>query len=262
MPTRRRTIHRITHTLGPSLTVESSASLGLFIAFGAGLLSFLSPCVLPLVPSYVTFITGMNLEDLQTSRRDTLVHALLFIAGFTLIFMALGAGATVFGQLMIRYRDVISRTGGVLIIIFGLYLLGVFNLSFLMKDTRLHLANKPLGYFGTIVVGIAFGAGWSPCIGPILGAILTMAANEADLSRGMLLLFVYSAGLAVPFLAAALMVERFLAIFAKVRRYMVWVNRTAGALLIFVGVLMVTNRFTLLANWLQGFTPEFILNRI
>jgi len=259
---RDRAERSVANTLGSSLVVESTASLGLFIAFGAGLLSFLSPCVLPLVPSYVTFITGMNLEDLQSSRRDTLVHALRFIAGFTLIFMALGAGATVFGQLMLRYRDVISRTGGVLIIIFGLYLLGVFNLSFLMKDTRLHLANKPLGYFGTVIVGIAFGAGWSPCIGPILGAILTMAANETDLSRGMLLLFVYSMGLAVPFLAAALMVERFLAVFAKLRRHMVWVNRIAGVLLIFVGILMVTNRFTMLANWLQGFTPEFILNRI
>jgi cytochrome c-type biogenesis protein len=242
--------------------METTASLGLLIAFSAGLLSFLSPCVLPLVPSYVSFITGMNLEDLQRSKHTTVIHAVLFVAGFTLIFLALGAGATVFGQLMLRYRDLISRAGGVLIIIFGLYLLGVFNLSFLMKDTRLHLANKPLGYFGTILVGIAFGAGWSPCIGPILGAILTMAANEADLGRGLTLLFAYSLGLAVPFLAAALMVERFLALFAKVRQYMVWVNRTAGALLLLVGVLMVTNRFTILANWLQGFTPAFILDRI
>jgi cytochrome c-type biogenesis protein len=239
-----------------------ASSLSLFIAFGAGLLSFLSPCVLPLVPSYISFITGMNLEDLQGSRRDTIVHALLFVLGFSLIFLALGAGATVFGQIMLRYRDVISRVGGVLIIIFGLYLLGVFNLSFLMKDTRLHLANKPLGYFGTLVVGIAFGAGWSPCIGPILGAILTMAANEADLGRGLTLLGAYSMGLAVPFVAAAVMVERFIALFAKVRRHMVWVNRAAGALLLLVGGLMVSNRFTLLANWLQWFTPEWILNRI
>ena len=242
--------------------MEPTASLGILIAFSAGLLSFLSPCVLPLVPSYVTFITGMNLEDLQRSRRTTLVHATLFVVGFTLIFLALGAGATVFGQLMLRYRDLISRAGGGLIIVFGLYLLGAFNLSFLMKDTRLHLANKPLGYLGTLVVGVAFGAGWSPCIGPILGAILTMAANEADLGRGLGLLLAYSMGLAVPFMAAALMVERFLALFAKVRRHMVWVNRIAGLLLVLVGLLMVTNRFTMLANWLQDFTPEFILRRI
>jgi cytochrome c-type biogenesis protein len=242
--------------------MEATGSLGIFIAFTAGILSFLSPCVLPLVPSYVSFITGMNLEDLQHSRRTTLIHAALFVAGFTLIFLALGAGATVFGQLMLRNRDIIARVGGGLIIVFGLYLLGVFNLSFLMKDTRLHLADKPLGYLGTVFVGIAFGAGWSPCIGPILGAILTMAANEADLGRGLTLLLAYSMGLAVPFMAAALMVERFLAVFAKMRKHMVWVNRFAGVLLILIGILMITNRFTMLANWLQDFTPEWILDRI
>ncbi|MEX2180501.1 MAG: cytochrome c biogenesis protein CcdA [Gemmatimonadaceae bacterium] len=242
--------------------MEAAAPLGLFIAFTAGILSFLSPCVLPLVPSYVTFITGMNLEDLQRSRRTTFIHAALFVAGFTLIFLALGAGATLFGQLMLRYRDVISRVGGVLVIVFGLYLLGAFNIGLLARDTRFHLAHKPLGYVGTLLVGIAFGAGWSPCIGPILGAILTMAANEANLGRGMTLLFTYSMGLAVPFIAAALMVERFLAAFAKVRHHMVWVNRAAGVLLVLVGILMVTNRFTMLATWLQAFTPEFILRRI
>jgi cytochrome c-type biogenesis protein len=243
--------------------VESTAgSLGILIAFSAGLLSFLSPCVLPLVPSYVTFITGMTLEDLQHTKRETLFHALVFVCGFSLIFLALGAGATVFGQIMLRYRDWISRIGGVLIIVFGLYMLGVFNLGLLARDTRLHLANKPIGYLGTLVVGIAFGAGWSPCIGPILGAILTMAANEADLQRGLVLLAAYSAGLAVPFLLAAVMVEKFLEIFAKMRHQMVWVNRIAGAMLVLVGVLMVTNRFTMLATWLQDFTPEFILDRI
>lgn len=240
----------------------AAGSLGLLIAFTAGVLSFLSPCVLPLVPSYVTFITGMTLEDLQQSRRQTLLHAVLFVCGFSLVFLALGAGATIFGQFMFRYREIISRVGGALVILFGLYMLGVFNLGFLARDTRLHVATKPLGYFGTLVVGIAFGAGWSPCIGPILGAILTMAANEADLQRGMVLLGFYSLGLAVPFLLAAVMVERFLAVFAKLRHQMIWVNRIAGSLLIFVGVLMVTNRFTMLATWLQAFTPEFILRRI
>lgn len=240
----------------------AGGNLGLLIAFSAGLLSFLSPCVLPLVPSYVTFITGMTLDDLKQSRRETLLHAVLFVCGFSLIFLALGAGATLFGQLMLRHRDIISRVGGALVIVFGLYMLGVFNLGFMARDTRLHLANKPLGYFGTLLVGIAFGAGWSPCIGPILGAILTLAANEADLQRGLVLLGSYSLGLAVPFLLAAVMVERFLAVFAKLRHQMIWVNRVSGVLLILVGVLMVTNRFTMLATWLQAFTPEFILNRI
>ncbi|MBX7120161.1 MAG: cytochrome c biogenesis protein CcdA [Gemmatimonadaceae bacterium] len=239
-----------------------AGQLGLLIAFTAGLLSFLSPCVLPLVPSYITFITGMTLEDLQQTKRETVLHALAFVAGFSLIFLALGAGATVLGQLMIRSRDVISRAGGVLIILFGLYTLGAFNVSFLMKDTRLHLSDKPIGYLGTLVVGIAFGAGWSPCIGPILGAIITMAANESDLGRGLVLLAAYSAGLAVPFLLAALMVDRFLKMFARVRHQMVWVNRIAGVMLVGVGLLMVSGRFTMLSSWLQDLTPAFILDRI
>lgn len=240
----------------------AEGSLGFAIAFSAGVLSFLSPCVLPLVPSYVTFITGMSVEDLRHTRREALLHAVAFVCGFSLIFLALGAGATAFGQVMIRYRDVISRVGGVLIIGFGLHLLGAFSLGFLARDTRVHLANKPLGYLGTVVVGVAFGAGWSPCIGPILGAILTMAANEGDLGRGMALLGAYSLGLAVPFLAAALAVDRFLTIFARVRHRMVWVNRTAGVLLVLVGVLLATNRFTMLSSWLQDLTPAFIRDRI
>lgn len=242
--------------------MEPAGQLGLLIAFGAGLLSFLSPCVLPLVPSYITFITGMTLEDMQQTKRETLTHALFFVCGFSLIFLALGAGATVLGQLMLRYREWISRFGGALIIVFGLYMLGLFNFAFLAKDTRLHLSNKPIGYFGTLVVGIAFGAGWSPCIGPILGAIITMAASEADLQRGLLLLAAYSAGLAVPFLLAALMVDRFLKVFARFRHQMVWVNRIAGVMLVLVGLLMVTGRFTMLSSWLQDLTPEFILDRI
>ena len=240
----------------------AEGSLGFAIAFSAGVLSFLSPCVLPLVPSYVTFITGMSVEDLRHTRREALLHAVAFVCGFSLIFLALGAGATAFGQVMIRYRDVISRAGGVLIIVFGLHLLGAFSLGFLARDTRVHLANKPLGYLGTLVVGIAFGAGWSPCIGPILGAILTLAANEGDLGRGMALLGAYSLGLAVPFLAAALAVDRFLAVFARVRHRMVWVNRTAGVLLVLVGMLLASNRFTMLSSWLQDLTPAFIRDRI
>jgi len=242
--------------------VNTPESVGLLVAFGAGLLSFLSPCVLPLVPSYVGFLTGMSLEDITAKRRHVFLHALLFVAGFTLIFVVLGASATALGRALRQHQVWLQRGGGVLIILFGLYMLGVFNVAFLMKDTRLHLSDKPIGYLGTLVVGIAFGAGWSPCIGPILGAILTMAANEADLQRGLVLLAAYSAGLAVPFIAAALMVDRFLKVFARLRHQMVWVNRIAGAMLIVVGVLMVTNRFTMLATWLQDFTPAWIADRI
>jgi cytochrome c-type biogenesis protein len=237
-------------------------TVGLALAFTAGILSFLSPCVLPLIPSYITFITGMGFEDVTRSRRTTLVHALLFVFGFSLIFVALGIGATALGSLLLAYRDWISRVGGVLVIIFGLYMLGVLRIGAMAKDTRVHLSDKPMGYLGTVLVGIAFGAGWTPCIGPILGAILTYASTSDDLSQGMLLLGTYSLGLAVPFLVSALAIERFLGAFQKFRKHMGTVNRISGVLLIIVGVLMLTNWFTVLAGYLDSFTPEFLRERL
>lgn len=232
------------------------------ISFTAGLLSFLSPCVLPLIPSYVTFVTGLTLEDVQRSRRIALVHALLFVLGFTLIFLAMGAGATMLGQALLRHRDWISRVGGVIIIIFGLYLLGVLNIGFMARERRFHVADKPVGYLGTVVVGIAFGAGWTPCLGPILGSILVYTSSQADLGRGMWLLLAYSLGLAVPFLLSAVAIERFSAFFQRMRKQMVWVSRVSGVVLIGIGVLLVTNYFTVLASWLTTITPEFLLERI
>jgi cytochrome c-type biogenesis protein len=242
--------------------VESPATFGLFVAFSAGLLSFLSPCVLPLVPSYVTFITGMSLEEVRTARRTALIHALLFVLGFSLIFIALGATASVLGRVLFVARPWIARLGGALIIVFGLYLLGVFNLRLLSQEKRVYLADKPLGYLGTILVGLAFGAGWTPCIGPILGSILIYTSSTADLHRGLLLLAAYSAGLAIPFIIAALAIDHFLAVFARYRGAMKWVNRVGGVLLITVGLLLVTNYFTVLASWLQALTPDALRTRI
>lgn len=242
--------------------MEGTVTLGALIAFSAGLLSFLSPCVLPLIPSYVTFITGMSLDEVQHARRAALVHALLFIVGFTLIFLALGATASVFGRVLLAARDWISRVGGALIIVFGLYLLGVFNIRAFSQERRVHLANKPVGYLGTVLVGIAFGAGWTPCIGPILGSILIYTSSAADLGRGLVLLSMYSLGLAIPFLLAAVAINRFLAAFARFRSAMVWVNRVGGVLLIVIGVLLLTNYFTLLAGYLQAITPEALRSRI
>ncbi|MDA1081512.1 MAG: sulfite exporter TauE/SafE family protein [Gemmatimonadetes bacterium] len=242
--------------------MDASGGIGIFIAFTAGLLSFLSPCVLPLVPSYVTFITGLSVEDVSKTRRTAVTHALLFIAGFTIIFMLLGAGATTLGYVVKSHRVWLARVGGGLIIVFGLYLVGALNIGFLARERRFHLANKPVGYLGSVLVGIAFGAGWSPCIGPILGAILTYTASEADLQRGMLLLFTYSMGLAVPFLVAAFAVEWFLKTFQKYKRYLGYVQKVAGVLLIIVGILMITNYFTILATALQALTPEFLRSRI
>jgi cytochrome c-type biogenesis protein len=242
--------------------VESPATFGLLVAFSAGLLSFLSPCVLPLVPSYVTFITGLSLEEVRTSRRTALIHALLFVLGFSLIFIALGATASVLGRVLFVARVWIARVGGALIILFGLYLLGVFNFRMLAQDRRVYLADKPIGYLGTVLVGLAFGAGWTPCIGPILGSILIYTSSTADLHRGLLLLTAYSAGLAVPFLIAALAIDRFLAAFARWRGTMKWVNRVGGVLLIVVGLLLITNYFTVLAGWLQALTPDALRTRI
>jgi len=237
-------------------------TFGILIAFSAGLLSFLSPCVLPLIPSYVTFITGLSLDDVQNARRTALVHGTLFVLGFTLIFLAMGAGATMLGQATLRYRDWISRIGGVIIIIFGLYLLGVLNIGFLSRERRFHVADKPVGYLGTVMVGIAFGAGWTPCLGPILGSILVYTSSQADLARGMWLLLAYSLGLAVPFLLSAVAIDRFSAFFQRMRKQMVWVSRVSGVMLIVIGALLVTNYFTILASWLTTITPEFLLERI
>lgn len=241
---------------------QAPASLGVSISFTAGLLSFLSPCVLPLIPSYVSFITGLSLDDVERSRRVALIHSLLFVTGFTLIFLALGASATVLGRLLFAHREWVERVGGVLVIVLGLYLLGVLNFGALARERRIHFSNKPLGYLGTVFVGMAFAAGWTPCIGPILGAVLTFTASSADLQRGLVLLFAYSLGLAVPFVLAALMIDRFMALFQRYRGALIWTSRLSGVLLIVVGLLMISGSMTLLSTWLQGLTPEFLRNRL
>jgi cytochrome c-type biogenesis protein len=242
--------------------MDPTPSIGLMVAFGAGLLSFLSPCVLPLIPSYVTFITGLSLDDVQHSRRTAVVHGLLFVLGFTLIFLALGATATVVGRILFAQRDWISRVGGGVIILFGLYLMGVLNIGIFSRERRMHFHDKPLGYLGTVLVGVAFGAGWTPCIGPILGSILIYTSSDPDLGRGLALLLFYSLGLAVPFLLSAFAVERFLKFFQRMRRQMLWISRGAGAVMVVVGILMVTNYFTILASYLQALTPEALIRRL
>lgn len=242
--------------------MDTTATFGVAVAFTAGLLSFLSPCVLPLIPSYVTFITGMSVDQVQRSRRTALVHALLFILGFTLIFLALGATASVLGRVLLAAREWVARVGGVLIIGFGLYLLGVFDSRTLDRERRIHFADKPVGYLGTVLVGVAFGAGWTPCIGPILGSILVYTSTVANFQRGLLLLFVYSLGLAIPFLVAALAIDRFLATFAKFRGTMIWMSRAGGVLLIVIGLLLVTHYFTWIAGYLQALTPDVLRSRI
>lgn len=240
-------------------------TLGLSVAFLAGLLSFLSPCVLPLVPSYASFLTGMTVDELlesRTRRRALLAHGLLFVAGFSLVFVALGASASALGGLARREGVWLTRAGGALLILFGLHLLGILRIPGAGRERRVHLARRPAGYAGSMGIGVAFGAGWTPCIGPVLGGILSLAATRDGTMDGVRLLGVYSAGLAVPFLLATLALDRFLGAFKRFRRWLPWVNRVSGALLLAMGILLVTGSFTLLAGYLIRFTPDFLLQHL
>jgi cytochrome c-type biogenesis protein len=240
--------------------------IGIAVAFAAGVLSFLSPCVLPLVPSYLSFVSGVGLEDLEQGggdvRRTAFIHSLFFVLGFSLVFLVLGASATFLGRMLREYQIWIARIGGFVIALFGLYLLGLRPGMFLQRERRVHLRNKPLGYLGSTLVGITFGAGWSPCIGPILGGILTFAATRQTMSEGLVLLGFYSAGLAVPFLVSSLALSWFLSTFDRFKKWIPWVERISGLLLLAVGLLLMSGRFTALAAWMTRFTPEFILERI
>lgn len=237
-------------------------SLGPLVAFFAGLLSFLSPCVLPLVPSYLGFLTGMTLEEMTDQRRWAVLHSLMFILGFSIIFIALGAAVTALGAALLYHKATIAKVGGVMIILFGIYTTGIFRVAAFERERRVHLDRKPVGFLGSMLVGMAFAAGWTPCLGPILGGILGLAGTTGELGKGILLLAAYSAGLAVPFLMAAVAVDRFRLWFVKFRRWLPWVQRASGILLIIVGILLVTGEFTRLAALLQQMTPAWLLERV
>ena len=242
--------------------MENSVSFA--VAFLAGLLSFLSPCVLPLVPSYLGFVTGMSLDEMTAapSRKAVLMPALLFTAGFSLVFLIMGASATLLGQLLLRYQDWVSRIGGILIIVFGLHLLGILRINTFLREKRAQMNSKPVGYLGAGLAGVVFGAGWTPCIGPVLGALLTYASARANLGQGMALLLAYSVGLAVPFIAAALGMQSFLSASKKFRRMIPLVEKTSGAILLIAGVLLVTGSFSALSAYFARFTPAFLLEKL
>ena len=219
------------------------------IAFMAGLLSFVSPCVLPLVPSYITYITGVSFQDLTDEKAKsrvrwaTILHSILFIAGFSTIFILMGASASYLGQVLVEYQSWIMKVGGVLIIVLGIHFTGIINIPFLQMEKRFELRKKPLGYLGSFLVGIVFAAGWTPCIGPILSTILIYASTSKNYMTGVYLLTVYSLGLGIPFFLSSLAFNVFLSAFDKIKRYMRWVTLISGIFLIIIGILFLTDTF-------------------
>lgn len=229
-------------------------------AFVAGIVSFLSPCVLPLVPGYVSLISGASVEELQAKDRKllntVLLHSIMFILGFTLVFVCLGAAATSIGHVMKLYKKQLTWIAGAVIILFGLHLTGILKIKALYADKRLHSVGSGKSPIGAFVVGFAFAFGWTPCIGPILSLILTAAGNADTVTKGVVLLFIYSLGLAVPFLLTSVGIDRFLVFYGKFRRHLQAVEVGSGVLLIVFGVLIFTRHFTVLSSYL-GFLNRF-----
>jgi cytochrome c-type biogenesis protein len=246
--------------------VLESADLTLWIAFSAGILSFFSPCVLPLVPSYVTYISGLTFAELKEAnpgfqvRWTVFLHSLLFVAGFSAIFITLGglAGFASYSfQAQLReWLGWIQKLGGILIFLFGVHMTGLFRIGALLGEKRIHIASKPAGYIGTFLVGIAFAAGWTPCIGPILGSILALAATSTGgASHGIVMLTAYSAGLGIPFLIAGVLFHGFLSFFNRFRKYIRLVEIITGGLLMVVGVMLFLDLFGLLTGFLFRYIP-------
>jgi cytochrome c-type biogenesis protein len=224
-------------------------------SFAAGLVSFLSPCVLPLVPGYISIISGSSLERLKAQSDDAnlfrtvLMNSIMFIIGFSITFILLGATATWIGQLLLTRRKLVDQIAGLVLIVFGIHLIGIIKLNFLYKDKRFHNIEKPRGFFGALVLGFAFAFGWTPCIGPILAGIMTIASTQETVSQGMILLGVYSAGLGIPFLLTSLALNKFLAFYGRFKRHFHVVEVASGVLVIAIGVLVLTGSLARLATW-------------
>jgi cytochrome c-type biogenesis protein len=239
----------------------ATAHLTVGIAFLAGLVSFVSPCVLPMVPAYLSFLTGSTVEELRenvtvNARARAVAHALAFIAGFTIVFVLLGASASAIGSALRDNQVLIARIGGVVVIVLGLQMLGVLRMRFLAADTRPQVRPKQRSLVASVIVGLAFAAGWSPCIGPILAAILALASQQGGVLQGAWLLFVYSMGLALPLLVTALAVGAVLPALNRIKRFLPAIEMAAGAFMIATGVVLVTNSFLRIAGWFYQFVPQ------
>jgi len=233
-----------------------SPEITYFGAFIAGLLSFLSPCVLPLIPSYITYITGLSFADLQNEhpshkvRQTAMLHSLAFILGFTVVFVLLGASATYLGSFLNQHAGFLRKAGGILIVLLGVHVTGLVPIHLLMGEKRITLHRKPAGFAGTFLVGIAFAAGWTPCIGPILAAILTVAATEENVSQGIILLLIYSLGLGIPFFLSSLAMHQFIVAFQRFKKFIRLFEICTGLFLILIG-------FTIYFNWLSRLSMVF-----
>jgi cytochrome c-type biogenesis protein len=239
--------------------------VSLLAAFLAGVLSFISPCVLPLIPGYLSFVSGVTLDEMRGTaavahsgtKRRALLMSLAFVLGFSIVFISLGASATALGSLLMDHLALLGKIAGVIIIIFGLHMMGVLKIGWLYNEKRVQTNKKPAGFFGAVLVGIAFAFGWTPCIGPILSAILFVAAAQETVGEGVQLLAVYSAGLGVPFIATSLAINQFLAASARIRKHYHTIEVVSGVLMIVVGILIFTNKFTIIAQFLTPYFPTF-----
>ena len=234
-------------------------NVNILTAFVFGIISFISPCVLPIVPGYLSFISGYSFDEMLNSSRPELfkrvtLNSILFIIGFSIIFIALGASATFVGQFLLQKLNIFSKIAGAIIIIFGLHMVGIFKISFLNYEKKFH-SDKKIGPLGSLVAGLAFAFGWTPCIGPVLAAILTIAAQQDTVGKGIMLLSVYSLGLGIPFLITSLSINAFLSFFGKFKKYIRWVEVGGGALLIIVGFLIMTNNLTVLSSYFAKWFP-------
>ena len=233
-------------------------------AFVAGLFSFLSPCVLPLVPGYISIVSGFSLDQLKSEEQrksmmtTVLLNSVMFVIGFSITFISLGAGATAIGQLLVSHKLLFGEIAGILLIIFGIHLTGLYRINFLYQDKRYHGTAKPRGLFGALVLGLAFAFGWSPCIGPMLAAVLGLASERDTVGQGMFLLAVYSAGLGVPFLLTSLGLNQFLGFYSRFKKHFHAMEVVSGILVIAVGILFVTNRMAMLNTWFS-FLNRFVM---
>lgn len=236
--------------------IDASMGLSLMIATFAGILSFLSPCVLPIVPPYLAFIGGTSIEDMSDGRNGGVItKALFFVMGLSTVFIFLGLAASAFGQVFLQYQTQMGIVAGLVIIVFGLHFLGVVKIPFLYREARIDAGDQGGSMFGAYILGLAFAFGWTPCIGPILGTILSLAAQEGSVQRGVIMMAFYAGGLGIPFILAAMFMRRFVRAMNKFKKHMGLVEKIMGVLLVVVGLMLVTGLFSEMSFWLLENIP-------